>query len=197
MTTDKPTDAMIEAGALAFGIKHQSTCYPSASDWECRNAAEVIYTAMHEARPQSPAPSPDADLVEALRNLRRNPHLPEAQAQADNVLSKLEALTATAPLCEHGHTDRMSGCNQCSAKEIDGPSDSDAQREHLLNAIVEDGRLLLDLKAWLQQCHDWLLETDLDMQCPMEADPLDLIARIDKSFGLVKLGDSDAKGGGA
>jgi hypothetical protein len=58
------------------------------------------------------------------------------------------------------------------------------QREHLLNEIVADGQLLLDCKAWLQECHDWLLTTDLDMQCPMEVDPLDLIERIDRSFGL-------------
>jgi hypothetical protein len=33
---------------------------------------------------------------------------------------------------------------------------------------------LTDAAAWLRECSDWLLSNDLDMQCPMEADPLDL-----------------------
>lgn len=63
------------------------------------------------------------------------------------------------------------------------------QREHLLNAIVEDGALLQDIRAWLVECHDWMLSNDLDMQCPMETDPLDLVERIDRSFH----GDREAR----
>lgn len=39
--------------------------------------------------------------------------------------------------------------------------------------VVEDdpiGRA----EAWLRQCSAWLLSNDLDMQCPMKADPLDI-----------------------
>jgi hypothetical protein len=58
MTTDKPTDAMIEAGAA---VAHERGCYAVT-----RPDLTAIYTAMHEARPQSAAPSPDADLVERV-----------------------------------------------------------------------------------------------------------------------------------
>ncbi len=33
------------------------------------------------------------------------------------------------------------------------------------------GRAIL----WLKECSDWLLSSDLDMQCPMEDDPLDIV----------------------
>jgi hypothetical protein len=62
MTTDKPTEAMIEAGCC------------EADDWgetERRGADFVaaIYTAMHEARSQPAAASPDADLVESVERI--------------------------------------------------------------------------------------------------------------------------------
>lgn len=28
--------------------------------------------------------------------------------------------------------------------------------------------------AWLSECSDWMLANDLDMQCPMETDPVDV-----------------------
>lgn len=79
----------------------------------------------------------------------------------------------------------------------EGLARRDDQREHMLNSIVEDGRLFLDLKAWLLQCHDWLLSSDLDMQCPMQTDPLDLVDRIERSFGVprVLLNPSNTGGG--
>lgn len=193
--TDKPTDAMIEAVRLF--LKEGTRVTQRGGEFftqviERKDKSDPYYRLCvalenYEARPQSAAPSPDVwALAEKLYTAhcvhhghsdgsrwKDEPY--QSRASWCNIArAAIEALTATAP-----------------------PSDSDAQREHLLNAIVGDGRLLLDLKAWLQQCHDWLLETDLDMQCPMDADPLDLIARIDKSFGLVRLSDSDAKGGGA
>lgn len=33
--------------------------------------------------------------------------------------------------------------------------------------------------AWLRECSTWLLTNDLDMQCPMEADPLDIADALD------------------
>lgn len=66
------------------------------------------------------------------------------------------------------------------------------QREYLLNAIVEDGALLQDIRKWLVECHDWLLSNDLDMQCPMQTDPLDFVERIDRSF----FGNTASVGGG-
>lgn len=33
--------------------------------------------------------------------------------------------------------------------------------------------------TWLRQCSDWLLETDLDMECPMEIDPLSLAEELE------------------
>lgn len=39
--------------------------------------------------------------------------------------------------------------------------------------IPVDG-LLPQVEAWLRQCSTWMLTNDLDMGCPMEADPLDL-----------------------
>ena len=29
-------------------------------------------------------------------------------------------------------------------------------------------------ETWLRECSTWLLTNDLDMQCPLEADPLDI-----------------------
>jgi len=33
---------------------------------------------------------------------------------------------------------------------------------------------LAEIEQWLRDCHSWLMSTDLDMQCPMDTDPLDL-----------------------
>ena len=34
------------------------------------------------------------------------------------------------------------------------------------------------------ECWGWLLETDLDMKCPMETDPLDIVEEIDALLGI-------------
>lgn len=33
---------------------------------------------------------------------------------------------------------------------------------------------LMAAETWLRECSTWLLRNDLDMQCPMTTDPLDL-----------------------
>lgn len=46
---------------------------------------------------------------------------------ADDCDATAEALhsePSAAPLCDHGHRDRFSLCNQCAADEISGPSDA-------------------------------------------------------------------------
>ncbi|TZG25632.1 hypothetical protein [Sphingomonas montanisoli] len=39
---------------------------------------------------------------------------------------------------------------------------------------------VVQASAWLRECSKWLLSNDLDMQCPMEADPLDLADLLDR-----------------
>lgn len=41
-------------------------------------------------------------------------------------------------------------------------------------AVEQRPDILSRTEAWLRECSSWLLGSDLDMQCPMEADPLDL-----------------------
>ena len=61
------TDAMIEAGANAFGACHCDTCYPSASD---RAYFGTIYRAMEAARPPVQTDGLVADLRHLLRNAK-------------------------------------------------------------------------------------------------------------------------------
>lgn len=52
---------------------------------------------------------------------------------------------------------------------------------------VDDVRLreaARNARAWVFQCWGWLMETDLDMECPMEVDPLDIVEQIDAVLGI-------------
>lgn len=41
-------------------------------------------------------------------------------------------------------------------------------------AVEQRADILSRTETWLRECSSWLLSSDLDMQCPMETDPLDL-----------------------
>jgi hypothetical protein len=101
MTTDKPTDAMIEAGAA---VAHERGCYAVT-----RPDLTVIYTAMHEARPQSAAASPD--LVELERRLTEGVFYGDHDEDLRllGVFRRaIEALTATEP-----PSDSDAHCPEC------------------------------------------------------------------------------------
>lgn len=60
-------------------------------------------------------------------------------------------------------------CNTCGGHW----SHCDCARPNLTPA-ERDAGLIERVETWLRACSKWLLTNDLDMTCPMEADPLDL-----------------------
>jgi hypothetical protein len=45
--------------------------------------------------------------------------------------------------------------------------------------------------AWLRECSTWLLETDLDMTCPMQTDPLDIADDLDAALAKMEASNAD------
>ena len=112
MTTDKPTDAMIKAGANAlrgFIVKDDEGYGWSLDKAEREKAASLVIEA---SSPQSTAPSPDTDLVERVARAIYEASRPFVLAGNNDVLAwsesqreiwntvataAIEALTTTAP----------------------------------------------------------------------------------------------------
>ena len=51
-------------------------------------------------------------------------------------------------------------------------------------ALERRDAALKNARAWVFECWGWLMETDLDMTCPMQTDPLDIVEQIDAILGI-------------
>ena len=74
----------------------------------------------------------------------------------------------------YGYVECRKSCAQAHEDDEDAARkawNTRATRHPVKGDSVE---LVERVAAWLRQCSSWLLENDLDMTCPMEADPLDL-----------------------
>jgi hypothetical protein len=70
--------------------------------------------------------------------------------------------------CDDDCAERTAGAVLSALEEI-GAFDATPEP-----AAERAGEVVKLAEAWLRECSDWLLSTDLDMQCPMQTDPLDI-----------------------
>lgn len=104
------------------------------------------------------------------------------QADRDAAAGLIDALSEGGSL----HADRLRSGQYDRCDEIQAFA-----RHRLASHAGEDvERVMRDASAWFRECSSWLLMHDLDMQCPMQADPLDIADALDAA--LTKMGKNNS-----
>ena len=100
---------------------------------------------------------------------------------SDELLAWARERLASAEEAEFRHDCVDPGCVHCNGAVHDLARSVMAREDALLaeNARLREALAVYAceierVEKWLRECSAWMLATDLDMQCPMEGDPLDL-----------------------